>query len=196
MNRIECNDCGEIVETSVTTVKFPYSCTSCISDNLDSYEADFDAYYDNESCACGNCEACEGQKYEDMAPAGTEEISMEEVLGTPLNPTDALIADLKQQNEDLTKEIEYTDARATKYMIIAKQEGVLRVSAEAQLTNLQKQSGTYFATKAALEQSQREVLEYQKQVDELKDKTDVYLELIEGMADAVRKAADAMVSLR
>ena len=164
MNRIECSNCGEIVETSVTRVTFPFMCTSCISDKLDGYESalrhhsDEDSYYDD----------CD-QDYGDMAPASENllGISMEEVLGT-LNPTDALIADLKAQNERLT----------------------------ARLEGLTKWAAGLSETKAALKQSQREVLEYQKQVDELKDKTDVYREFIDGVADAVRKAADAMVSLR
>jgi hypothetical protein len=116
-------------------------CSIC--DENDPAYLDNDGFGDYDDCNCGNCEGCESR-------VNAEDISMEEVLGTgqkyedmaPAVPaptdlvTEALITDLKAQNERLTEEIEFADKRATKYMRIAKQEGVLRVSAEAQLANL------------------------------------------------------------
>ena len=159
MNRIECSDCGEMVETSVTTVTFPFTCGSCISDKLADYESGCDGNCGYEDSYYDDCD----QDYGDMAPASENPlgISMEEVLGT-LNPTDALIADLKAQNERLT----------------------------ARLEGLTKWAAGLSEIKATLKQSQKEVLEYQKKVDELRGDRDALLGKWSVLSQAFAKAAN------
>jgi hypothetical protein len=154
MTKIECNGCGDQVEVTACSVCLPYVCDSC---QQAGYGCDDEISLEE---VLGT-----NQKYEDMAPAPVDD------CGTPLgNTTEALIADLKAQNESLLKEVEFCNRRVRQYQQIAKQEGVLRVSAESLLNDYRKKpaEASLSNVKAALEQSQKEVLEYQKEQDDLR----------------------------
>lgn len=144
MAKIECNDCGEMIEITASSVSLPYVCGECQRDFEELWDEDFGDFETEdismEQVLGNGAQDYAGQKYEDMAPA-------------PLEPTEALIADLKAQNERLT----------------ARLEGLSEI-------------------KATLEQSQKEVKEYQERVDELKDDRDVLLSKWVTLSQAFAKA--------
>src|SRR5271165_2687 len=150
MARIECYKCSEMIDVTASSVVLPYVCSIC--DDA-AYLSDLEL--DDEECDCGTCTGdseCKdipmevlgtNQKYEDMAPAGNETHTLGYLGENGFQPTEALIADLKAQNESLQS--------------IAKNEEALRVSAEARLADLQKQSAGYSTTLAAYKECEQDL---------------------------------------
>ena len=177
MARIECYKCSEMIDVTASSVVLPYVCSIC--DDA-AYLSDLEL--DDEECDCGTCTGdseCKdipmevlgtNQKYEDMAPAGNETHTLGYLGENGFQPTEALIADLKAQNESLLKEVEFCDRRVRQYQRIAKNEEALRVSAEARLANLQKQSAGYSTTLAAYKECEQDLQATRAQVDDLMDR--------------------------
>src|SRR5271165_2776728 len=130
MAKIECYKCSEMIDVTASSVVLPYVCSICDEGDSECKDIPMEVLGTN-------------QKYEDMAPAGNETHTLGYLGENGFQPTEALIADLKAQNESLQR--------------IAKNEEALRVSAEARLADLQKQSAGYSTTLAAYKECEQDL---------------------------------------
>ena len=187
MAKIECNTCGELVETTLSTIHTPFDCNGCINVADKGYDdLDYYGFEDENDCTCENCEGCEldaddyaGQKYEDMAPpcptaidsVQADLITVAEGANVANELTEALIADLKEQNESLLKEVNFCDKRVRQYQKIAKQEEALRVNAVSLLDDYRRKpaEATLSTTLAAYRECERDLQATRAQVDELRE---------------------------
>lgn len=91
MSRIECSNCGDMIEVTASTVVLPFTCMKC-------------------DTPCDTPDEFAGQVYDDMAPTNRETFTDE--FATVENTT-ALIADLEKQLADTKALLNRRDREST-----------------------------------------------------------------------------------
>ncbi len=91
MSRIECSNCGDMIEVTASTVVLPFTCMKC-------------------DTPCDTPDEFAGQVYDDMAPTNRETFTDE--FATVENTT-ALIADLEKQLADTKAFLNRRDREST-----------------------------------------------------------------------------------
>ena len=110
MNRVECANCGEIVEVTGSSVVFPYVCSACLGDDTDYADEEGDNAPYNSGVPCQSAlDSVQEEQYLDPYCVGETDPRIHAMhSGDVLNQFDAdteLINGLMVENDDLKMQL-------------------------------------------------------------------------------------------